>query len=58
MEVEVEVALVQLLKHGQAPTKEAVSKLVGERPQEAPPMLEVPEIDLTSFDELLMEVTA
>lgn len=58
MEAEVEGALVQLLERGEAPTKEAVSKLIGERPQAGPPLLEALEIDLASFDELLLEVTA
>lgn len=58
MEAEVEGALVQLLERGEAPTKEAVSKLIGERPQAGPPLLEALEIDLSSFDELLLEVTA
>lgn len=58
MEAEVEGALVQLLERGEAPTKEAVSKLIGERPPEAPPMLEALAVDLSSFDDLLLEVTA
>ncbi len=58
MEAEVQGALVHLLERGELPTKEAVSKLVGERPQLAAPPLEAPTIDLGSFDELLLEVSA
>lgn len=58
MEAEVEQALVQLLERGETPTKEMVGKLIGERSQEAPPRLEAPVIDLSSFDELLREVRA
>lgn len=58
MEAEVEGALVQLLERGETPTKEAVSQLIGERPQEAVPLLEALAVNLSSFDDLLLEVTA
>lgn len=58
MEAEVEGALGLLLERGETPTAEAVNLLVGQRPPASAPLLKAPVIDLGSFDDLLIEVTA